>query len=80
MKFTFATAVLMALLGSAFADIELTGAGKLRFSDSSSDACMSNCSTQAASCKRACPATFSTPCLSACDSQAQTCSRSCQTK
>jgi hypothetical protein len=41
---------------------------------------MANCSNQAATCKRTCPATFSTPCLNACDSQAQTCVRGCQAK
>lgn len=77
MKFTLATAALLALLGTAFAD---SGSSKLRFAQGSSQACMSSCSTQAESCKRACPATFSTPCLNACDSQAQICARSCQTK
>jgi hypothetical protein len=80
MKLTFAAGVLLALLCTAVAEGGLTGAGKLRFADASSDACMSNCSTQAASCKRACPVTFNTPCLSSCDSQAQTCTRSCQAK
>jgi hypothetical protein len=80
MKFTLATAVLLALLGTAFADSGSTGASKLRLAQGSSQACMSNCSTQAESCKRACPATFSTPCLNSCDSQAQTCTRGCQTR
>jgi hypothetical protein len=80
MKIISVTAVLLALLGTAYADNGLTRTGYLRFADASSNACMSNCSTQAASCKRACPATFSTPCLNSCDSQAQTCTRSCQAK
>ena len=45
-----------------------------------SEACLTNCSQQNASCKRACPTTFSTPCNLNCDSQEQTCRRSCQTK
>jgi hypothetical protein len=80
MRFTLSTAVLLTLFGTAFANDGAIRANKFRFADASSDACVSNCSTQNASCKRACPATFSTPCLSACDSQAQSCSRSCQTK
>jgi hypothetical protein len=80
MKLAFATAVLLALLGAASADSGWPRAGKLRLADATSDACMSNCSIQAASCKRVCPATFSTPCLDSCDSQAKTCTRSCQAK
>ena len=80
MKFTFATAVLLGLLSTAFADSGSIGAGRLRLAQGSSEACTSNCATQAASCKRTCPATFNTPCLNACDTQAQTCIRSCQAK
>jgi hypothetical protein len=77
MKFKIVTGLFFVLLG---ADGGLAGSSKPRFADAASDACASNCSIQAASCKRICPATFSTPCLSACDSQAQTCTRNCQTK
>jgi hypothetical protein len=80
MKFAMAIAVLWALLDAAFAGDGGIRASKFRFADASSDACVASCSTQNASCKRTCPATFSTPCLSACDSQAQTCARACQTK
>jgi hypothetical protein len=80
MRIILTTALLPTLLGAALADSGSAGANKLRFADASSDACMGNCSTQAASCKRTCPTTFNTPCLDACDSQAQTCTRSCQAK
>ena len=80
MRFKLAAAILLALLGTALAKDGPIGASQTRLADASSDACMSNCSTQNASCKRVCPATFSTPCLDACDSQARTCARSCQAK
>ena len=51
---------------------------RLRLADATSDACFASCASQADSCKRVCPTTFSPPCLSACDSQAQTCRQSCQ--
>lgn len=51
---------------------------RLRLADATSDACFASCTSQADSCKRVCPTTFSPPCLSACDSQAQTCRQSCQ--
>jgi hypothetical protein len=78
---SIAAVTLVLLLGIAPANAGPDQSARLRLAQaSSSQACMSNCSTQAESCKRACPQTFSTPCLNACDSQAQTCSRSCQTK
>ena len=80
MKFTSVTVVLLALLDAASANESAIRANKLNLADASSDACVSSCSTQNASCKRACPTTFNTPCLNACDSQAQTCTRSCQAK
>jgi hypothetical protein len=51
-----------------------------RVADGSPAACLASCASQNDSCKRACPATFSTPCLTSCDSQAQTCQQSCQRK
>jgi hypothetical protein len=45
-----------------------------------SDACLLNCSSDNASCKRTCPTTFNGSCISACDSQAQFCAQNCQRK
>lgn len=56
----------------------VSGIGKIRLADAASDACFASCASQADSCKRVCPTTFSTPCVSSCDSQAQTCRQSCQ--
>jgi hypothetical protein len=75
MRLAFSGLLFLFLSGTAFA-----GAEKLRVADSASDACASNCSAQAASCKRACPTTFSTPCVTSCDSQGETCRRSCSAK
>jgi hypothetical protein len=80
MKSAMTIAILWTLLGAAFAADGGIRVSKFRFADASSDACAANCSTQNASCKRTCPATFSTPCLNSCDIQAQTCARSCQAK
>jgi hypothetical protein len=80
MKFAMAATVFLALIGSAFANGGNIQASKFKFADASSDACVAGCSTQNASCKRTCSATFNTPCLNACDSQAQTCMRGCQTR
>jgi hypothetical protein len=77
MKLALTAAIFLTLIGVASAD---AGGQKLRFANATTDACVANCSTQVASCKRACPVTFSTPCLNACDNQAETCSRSCQAK
>jgi hypothetical protein len=49
-----------------------------RLAASSADACLANCESSNASCKRVCPTTLSTPCISSCDSQAQTCRQSCR--
>jgi hypothetical protein len=75
MTFAYSGLLVLALSGIAFA-----GPQTLKFADATSDACSANCSTRAASCKRACPATFSTPCLTSCDNQAETCRRSCSAK
>jgi hypothetical protein len=53
---------------------------KLRVADAATDACFASCANTNASCKRVCPATFSTPCINSCDSQAQTCTQSCRNK
>jgi hypothetical protein len=79
-KFMFIAIAPLVLLTASPANAGPNEASKVRLAQASSQACMSNCTTQAESCKRACPQTFSTPCLSACDSQAQTCTRACQTK
>lgn len=60
----------------AFAQTTLRSSMRMRTVDAT-DTCLSNCSSQSASCKRACPATFSTPCNSSCDSQEQVCRQSC---
>jgi hypothetical protein len=77
MKFALTAAAFLTFIVAASAD---SGRPKLRFANAATDACVANCSTQAASCRRACPATFSTPCLTACDNQAETCARSCRAK
>ncbi len=80
MKITLVMSLLLAFLGTALADYKLTDVSKWRLAQSSSQVCVSSCSTQSDSCKRACPQTFSTPCLNACDIQALTCIRNCQEK
>jgi hypothetical protein len=80
MKLRFAIVASLVLSSGANANAEESKAGNFRSAKASSDSCVSNCLAQNTSCKRTCPATFSTPCLSACDSQAQTCTLSCQTK
>ena len=40
-------------------------------------ACLINCASQNASCKRMCPSSYAGPCLSACDNQAQFCQQNC---
>lgn len=77
MKILLSAALCFTLIGTAMAGT-ISSTGKLRLADASTDACFANCASQNNSCKRTCPATFSTPCLSSCDSQAQTCQRSCQ--
>jgi hypothetical protein len=80
MKFGLVTPVLLALVAVAWAEGGSRGSGRLQLAQGSPDACMANCSSQAETCKRTCPTTFSTPCLNSCDSQAQTCARGCQAK
>jgi len=77
MKPLLCVALFFALMGTATAGTASLR-DRLRVADATSDACFANCASQADSCKRVCPATFSTPCMSACDSQAQTCSQGCQ--
>jgi len=79
MKLALSAALVLLLSGLAFADGDHGMRRRTQIADSSA-ACLANCDSQNASCKRACPATLSTPCLSACDSQAQTCRRSCQSQ
>jgi hypothetical protein len=73
-------ALLLALIGPATADSSVVNTSKMRFADAAADACFANCASENASCKRVCPATFSTPCLNACDSRTQTCKQSCQNR
>jgi hypothetical protein len=78
MKLVLSLVFSFLLLGAPLASAQ--GLFKLRVADSADAACFANCSSQAASCKRVCPTTFSTPCLNACDSQYQTCAQGCQKK
>jgi hypothetical protein len=74
MKFALCVLFVLTLSGSAFADSNVSKEfGRLHFADATADACLASCSSQVASCKRVCPATFSRPCLSSCDSQTLTC-------
>jgi hypothetical protein len=76
MKSLLGAVILLAFSGAGLAE---AGTKQMtRIADAATDACMSNCDNQNASCKRVCPTTLSTPCLSSCDSQAQTCRASCQ--
>ena len=77
MKLALAMSITVALLGPALGEPN-PKMSKIRVADSADAACFANCASQNASCKRVCPATFSTPCLSACESQYQSCSRGCQ--
>jgi hypothetical protein len=77
MKSLFLTMVFLILTGAATAG-PVSGKGNLRVADAAADACFASCASQAESCKRTCPTTFSAPCMSACDSQAQTCRQGCQ--
>ncbi len=77
MKPLLAAALSFILIGTATANA-LSLKERLRFADAASDACFASCASQADSCKRVCPTTFSPPCTSACDSQAQTCRQNCQ--
>jgi hypothetical protein len=75
MKSVLVAAILLAFGGAGLAE----GGFKhiTRVADAT-DACLSACANENASCRRVCPTTLSTPCLSSCDSQAQTCRMSCQ--
>jgi hypothetical protein len=42
------------------------------------EACLAQCASSDASCRRVCPVTFSGPCLTNCDARVQTCRQSCQ--
>jgi len=77
MKSLLAVALFFVLSGTATANA-VSLKDKLRFADAASDACFASCASQADSCKRVCPTTFSPPCMTACDSQAQTCRQNCQ--
>jgi len=77
MKPLMGVALAFVLIGAATAS-PVSLRDRLRLADASADACFANCASQADSCKRVCPTTFSPPCVSACDSQAQTCRQSCQ--
>ena len=77
MKLVLAVAILFWMSGPILA-ASAVNSSKVRFADATSDRCAADCASQEASCKRVCPATFSTPCLSSCDSQAQTCRQSCR--
>jgi hypothetical protein len=78
MKLVISAAILLAICGTAFAEAGIRS--KMRVADATADTCFSNCASENASCKRACPTTFNTPCLSSCDSQMQTCRGGCQRK
>jgi hypothetical protein len=77
MKPLFGAALCFVFIGTATAST-VSLKDRVRFADAATDACFVSCASQADSCKRVCPTTFSPPCLSACDSQAQTCRQSCQ--
>ena len=76
MKPLLGAALCFVLIGTATAGA-VSLKDRLRFADAAADACFANCASQADSCKRVCPTTFSPPCISACDSQAQTCRQNC---
>jgi nitric oxide reductase activation protein len=81
MKMTWCAMFVCLSSNAALADSVLSRSlNRLHLADATADACLASCSSQNASCKRVCPATFSTPCLSSCDSQAQACRQSCQSK
>lgn len=79
MKLALGFALVFALSGTALAENGVPAGSKLRLAQAA-NACVAGCSSQNASCKRVCPATFSDPCLSACDSQMHTCVQGCQNK
>ena len=80
MRWLFAGVLSIALAGTATAGSGTAGKITQRFANASSDACVANCASTNASCKRVCPTTFGTPCLASCDSQYQTCTQTCQNR
>jgi hypothetical protein len=42
------------------------------------EACLAQCASSDASCRRVCPVTFSGPCLTSCDARGQACRQSCE--
>jgi hypothetical protein len=78
MKLALIAAVLMALGSMATAEPMRGPHSPIRLAAAASEVCLATCADQNATCKRVCPATFSTPCVSACDNQAQTCRAGCQ--
>lgn len=76
MKLVLGAALMAALFGTANADDGSLTRRRLRVAQAA-NACMANCASQNAACKRVCPTTFSDPCVSACDNQFQTCTQSC---
>jgi hypothetical protein len=78
MKPLLGAALSFLVIGAAAAGPVSLKDNRLRLADAAADACFANCASQADSCRRVCPTTFSPPCISACDSQAQTCRQSCQ--
>jgi hypothetical protein len=78
-KLLLSAAMILVFSEVAFAFPDHGNQSRVQVADAS-DACVANCASQSASCKRVCPTTFNTPCLNACDSQAQTCRQSCQAK
>jgi hypothetical protein len=79
MKILLAAAFCLSILSVSGQAASLSKAKPYLVSDNT-DACVASCATQSASCKRVCPATFSTPCLNACDNQERTCRQACQRK
>lgn len=79
MKCALTVVVIFALSGMAPSEAGAATKIGLRVADAA-DACLVNCSSENASCKRACPTTFNGPCINACDSQAQFCTQNCQRK
>jgi hypothetical protein len=73
MKLLFCVALLSIISVSALAQGGVTGQ-----KTGAVEACLTKCSNDDASCRRACPITFSGPCLSSCDNRTQTCRQSCQ--
>jgi len=79
MRYASTVVVLFALLGLASAQADAGNRVGPRVADAT-DACLINCSSENASCKRVCPTTYNVPCITACDSQAQFCRQNCQRK